>query len=116
MYDVVIGDGSVLKWSRLELHLLKFLIGSTKVLSSKKHYFSKTVMTQATQWLHISYRKQNDFEKELKSFVDIANEVEDAAVSTAMQGSGLTFDKKLYKANREVRLRGGVGRGVGGIA
>ena len=46
--------------------------------------------------------KKYDFEKELKSFVDIANEIEDKVISSTMSEFGLSFDKKFFKANKEV--------------
>ncbi|KAH3840808.1 hypothetical protein DPMN_114264 [Dreissena polymorpha] len=51
------------------------------------------------------FSKRYDFEKELKSFVDIANDVEEKAIATTMNEFGLSFDKKFFKANREVRCR-----------
>ncbi|WAQ99451.1 CNBD2-like protein [Mya arenaria] len=62
------------------------------------------IVVIVTQWINMIMSKQNDFEKELKSFVDIANEVEEKAVTTALHDTALTFDKKLFKANTEISL------------
>ena len=48
------------------------------------------------------FRKQFDFEKELKSFVDIASDIEHQTISSSMMEFGLSFDRKYYKANTEV--------------
>ena len=48
--------------------------------------------------------KQYDFEKELKSFVDIASDIEHQTISSSMMEFGLSFDRKYYKANTEVSL------------
>jgi len=52
----------------------------------------------------ISSSKQYDFEKELKSFVDIANEIDNQVISSTMHEFGLSFDKKFFKANKEVHI------------
>ncbi|XP_076118214.1 uncharacterized protein LOC143085631 isoform X2 [Mytilus galloprovincialis] len=43
-------------------------------------------------------------ERELKSFVDIAQEAVNAKTSQAMVEQGLSFDKQAYKANKEISL------------
>ncbi|XP_069129692.1 uncharacterized protein [Argopecten irradians] len=56
------------------------------------------------KWIDLIMDDQNRLEKELKSFVDIANEVEASTVSQSMLDSGLSFDKNMYKAKREISL------------
>ena len=48
--------------------------------------------------------KRYDFEKELKSFVDMASDIEHQTISSSMMEFGLSFDRKYYKANTEVRI------------
>ncbi|KAL4230434.1 hypothetical protein ACF0H5_010816 [Mactra antiquata] len=55
-------------------------------------------------WINMIMNKQYDFEKELKSFVDIANEIEDNVMTSTMSEFGLSFDKKYFKANKEISL------------
>ncbi|CAC5369057.1 unnamed protein product [Mytilus coruscus] len=45
-------------------------------------------------------------ERELKSFVDIAQEAVNAKTSQAMVEQGLSFDKQAYKANKEQVMHG----------
>ena len=49
-----------------------------------------------------SSSEQNKLERELKSFVDIANEVQEEHISKTMDKYGLSFDKNAYKARKEV--------------
>ncbi|XP_021348294.1 uncharacterized protein LOC110447141 isoform X2 [Mizuhopecten yessoensis] len=56
------------------------------------------------KWIDLIMDDQNRLEKELKSFVDIANEVEASTVSQSMLDSGLSFDKNMFKAKREISL------------
>ncbi|XP_056011789.1 uncharacterized protein LOC125681074 isoform X4 [Ostrea edulis] len=46
----------------------------------------------------------NKLERELKSFVDIANEVSDDNVSRTMDEYGLSFDKNYFVARKEISL------------
>lgn len=46
----------------------------------------------------------NKLERELKSFVDIANEVSCENVSRSMDEYGLSFDKNYFVAKKEVCL------------
>ncbi|XP_052281761.1 uncharacterized protein LOC127879129 [Dreissena polymorpha] len=62
------------------------------------------IVVIVTQWITMIMTKRYDFEKELKSFVDIANDVEEKAIATTMNEFGLSFDKKFFKANREITL------------
>ncbi|XP_053399136.1 uncharacterized protein LOC123556796 isoform X2 [Mercenaria mercenaria] len=71
-----------------------------------RSYFKKyaRLVLIVTQWINLIMNKKYDFEKELKSFVDIANEIEDKVVSSTMSEFGLSFDKKFFKANKEISL------------
>lgn len=53
-------------------------------------------------FLHSS-SEGNKLERELKSFVDIANEVSCEDVSRSMDEYGLSFDKNYFVAKKEVR-------------
>ncbi|KAJ8297712.1 hypothetical protein KUTeg_024243, partial [Tegillarca granosa] len=55
------------------------------------------------KWIDmIMNHENNSLERELKSFIDIANEVEETNTPQSM--GELSFDKAIYKANKEISL------------
>ncbi|CAH1777607.1 unnamed protein product [Owenia fusiformis] len=70
-------------------------------------YFRKLVrrVLICLSWISLINDMSGNIERQLKSFVDIANEVEESAgLQKLLENEGLAFDPKYYKANTEISI------------